>query len=520
MRKTKRYIFVFLIICMAAVLTACSKKGNDGQNELSGNISDNGIDEQTSKRIGVLTDDAYDDDIKTHYPDASISYYNSLSDIIAALKNDKIDAFPGNEPVVGQFIQGEELLTYKPLDFAEFDLAFVFARTPKGAILCGKFDEFIKQKRESGELSALAEKWLGADEDKKDPPDISALADGKEMLTMSTSYDCAPFSYIKDGKPAGYDIELAYMFCRENGYALKIMDMEFNAIMQSVSTDKCDFGGAGITVTDERSESLYFSEPVHVSRAVMVIRKTNSIKTGFFASVKESFEKTFIREQRYKLFGRGINITMAITVLSLIFGNILGFAVYMLYLKGNKAAKVLADLFNRIIQGIPTVVLLMVLYYIVFGNIDMDGIWVAVLCFTLTFGSSVYSMLHMGIAAVSDGQAKAARALGFSDNQTFFKIILPQAAQHIMPSYCDELAAHIKNTAIVGYIAVQDLTKMGDIVRSRTYEAFFPLIAVAIIYFLLTSIIMFFINKIKFRLEFKHRTKEQILKGIKLNDNT
>ena len=160
----------------------------------------------------------------------------------------------------------------------------------------------------------------------------------------------------------------------------------------------------------------------------------------------------------------------------------------------------------------------MILYYIIFGKVDIAGIWVAVIAFTLTFGSSVYAMLCSGVNALDKGQTEAAYALGFTDRQTFFKVILPQAALHFMPAYKAEVVALIKATAIVGYIAVQDLTKMGDIVRSRTYEAFFPLIAVAAIYFVLAGLLNVVAGIIHNRIRPEKRTRNDILRGIDTHD--
>ena len=160
----------------------------------------------------------------------------------------------------------------------------------------------------------------------------------------------------------------------------------------------------------------------------------------------------------------------------------------------------------------------MILYYIVFGNVSVNGVFVSVLAFTLTFGAGVFGLLKMGVGAVDDGQYEAAYALGYSKNRTFFKIILPQALPHVMPAYKGEIVALIKATAIVGYIAVQDLTKMGDIVRARTYEAFFPLIAIAVIYFVLEAFIGYFISRLDICFEPKKRGKDEILKGIDTHD--
>ena len=166
----------------------------------------------------------------------------------------------------------------------------------------------------------------------------------------------------------------------------------------------------------------------------------------------------------------------------------------MLCRNGNPVANGVTRVAMWLVQGTPMVVLLMILFYIVFGKTAISGITVAVIGFTLTFGSAVFGLLKMGVGAVDAGQTEAAYALGYSNRRTFFTIILPQALPHVMSAYSGEVVGLIKSTAIVGYIAVQDLTKMGDIVRSRTYEAFFPLIAIAVVYFILAAILIWIVN--------------------------
>ena len=166
----------------------------------------------------------------------------------------------------------------------------------------------------------------------------------------------------------------------------------------------------------------------------------------------------------------------------------------------------------------PVVVLLMILYYIIFAKSQIPGSAVSVIAFTLVFGSSVFAMVKSGVGAVDKGQTEAALSLGYGDIQSFFRIILPQAMPHFLPQYKAEIVALIKATAVVGYIAVQDLTKMGDIIRGRTYEAFFPLIAVAITYFVLAGILTSIVRKIEVKIDSKKRNRESILKGVNTDD--
>ena len=130
----------------------------------------------------------------------------------------------------------------------------------------------------------------------------------------------------------------------------------------------------------------------------------------------------------------------------------------------------------------------------------------------------MYGMISSGVNAVDKGQTEAAYALGYKDRDAFFRIILPQAAIHFLPSYKSQITALLKATAVVGYVTVLDLTKMGDIVRSRTYEPFFPLIAVTIIYFILSGVLTKITDILTRKIDPKQRTQEEILKGVKTDD--
>ncbi|MBQ4595486.1 MAG: ABC transporter permease subunit, partial [Firmicutes bacterium] len=201
-----------------------------------------------------------------------------------------------------------------------------------------------------------------------------------------------------------------------------------------------------------------------------------------------------------------------------LFGTILGFVLFMACRNGNVIANTITNACLFLVQGMPMVVLLMVLYYIIFGSVAISGISVAVIGFTLTFGSSVYGLIKMAVGTIDRGQYEAAYALGHSNRQTFYRVILPQAIPHVLPAYRGEIVSLIKATSIVGYIAVQDLTKMGDIVRSRTYEAFFPLIAVTVIYFFLESLLGYLVGRISLNIDPRKRKTPDLLKGVKIHD--
>jgi len=327
-----------------------------------------------------------------------------------------------------------------------------------------------------------------------------------------------PFVYMYEGKPVGFEIEVLYMFCKEYGYDVKISDVSFASGLAGLASEKYDLVCGGLYMTDERKESVNFSDPYMYAEVVMVTCERSDFE-NLIASVKESFDKTFIREQRWKLIVEGIYTTLLISFFSVVGGTLLGFGLYMLARNKtqwiSKIAKGIAKVYSTIIAGTPTLVVLMLLFYVVFTSPDMNGVVVAIVGFILTFGSFVYENLELTVSGVDNGQKEAAYALGYSRNKTFFRIILPQAMRMFVPSYSGEIISLVKATSVVGYIAVNDLTKMGDIIRSNTYEAFFPLIATAVIYFILTWIVASLLKIIKFKFEPKRRTEKTILKGVK-----
>ena len=484
------------------------------------NDSYTSVEELRQKRIGIQTGTNFELLIRNAFPDAKPSYYNNQSDLLAALTAGNIDAFPSDEPVIRYIInQGYAGITYIPEYIDSFDFAYCFSKTDDGERLCAEFSEFISSLQADGMLSELKEKWFGADETGKQIPDYRTFPAPKGTLIMATDGDYPPFEYVRNGEVVGYDVDIAAQFCEAYGYGLQVQIMNIDAVLPAVQSGKCDFVGSALTITPERAESVLFSTPNYSGGVVLVVRSnTGNQESTFWSGIKSSFDKTFIREKRWSLFLEGITNTLLITVMSLLSGTALGFGVFMLCRNGNRIANGITRFSMWLVQGTPMVVLLMILFYIVFGKAAISGVLVAVIGFTLTFGASVFGLLKMGVGAVDSGQYEAAYALGYPNRRTFFIIILPQALPHVLPAYKGEIVSLIKATAIVGYIAVQDLTKMGDIVRSRTYEAFFPLIAVTVIYFVLEALLGFVISRIGLSLDPRRRKPEDILRGVKTDD--
>ncbi|MCR5421725.1 MAG: transporter substrate-binding domain-containing protein [Lachnospiraceae bacterium] len=475
------------------------------------------FDELSGKTISMLTGAPFEELISSKVNNVKeFTYFQTMPDMVLAIKSGKTDAGFMNNAVGELAVNKDSELALFPESFGEskFGLAF-----KKGDVRCGLWQDAYDN-ISSDVKRELWKKWTGADDSikvmlKQDWP-------GENGTVRVAACDALePMSYVgKDGELMGLDIETILLIAKELDVHVEFIPMDFSGVLSSIGSGKADIGCGSIVTTDERRETMDFVE-YQKALYVLIVRSKESTDAGksFLGGIRESFYKTFIREDRYKLFVEGILTTLIITFLSVIFGTLFGFIIYMLCRKGNRLSDILSRFFVWLIQGMPMVVLLMILYYIIFAKTRVSGIVVAVIAFTLVFGFSVFGMLKMGVGAVDKGQTEASLALGYGSTQLFFKIILPQALPHFLPSYKGEVVSLIKATAIVGYIAVQDLTKMGDIVRGRTYEAFFPLVAVAIIYFVLEGLFTFLVGRIEKTINPKRRKREDILKRIKEGGN-
>ena len=485
------------------------------------------------KRIGVLVGPLMEDAAHTYFPDSEYLLFNSYPDCISALLAGKIDGFLGDGPEIKTVHAEEPRVDYIQESLTENNYSFAFRKDdPKSAALCAELNAFLEKSWSDGTMQELEDIWLGVEEARK-VVDMSGLTGENGTVKVVTTATDMPWSYVKEGKNVGYDIDLVVRFCRDRGYALELGDVDFAGRIPAIQSGKYDFT-TDMNVTPEREEQVLFSTPTAHGGIVLAVRasdlaaaaaQTNNAaasgesgKSSFWDGVRLSFEKTFLREYRWKLFLQGVETTLLITVLSIMFGTLLGFVVFMLCRNGNPAANAVTRFCVWLVQGMPMVVLLMVLFYIIFGSVAISGVAVAVIGFTLTFGASVFGLMKMGVGMIDVGQYEAAYALGHSNRRTFYRVILPQAIPHVLPAYRGEIVGLLKATAVVGYIAVQDLTKMGDIVRSRTYEAFFPLIAVTVFYFVLEGVMNLMIGWLQIRLDPKKRSKAQILRGVKTDD--
>lgn len=465
----------------------------------------NTLDDLKGKNIGVQSGTTYDIFLKEKVDNPNIKYFGLVSDMLSSLDSNNISAFIVDKKVADGIIS-EYSGEYKILEsIKNTSHGITIPKDKENSIkLYSELNEYIKKIKNNNTLDEINDIWIGDDNTLK-IVNKEGLTGENGVLTFAVSSSVgAPFVYLKNDELIGCDIDLIYRFAREYGYDIKIEDYSIDGLFTAINTSQCDIGSAGICITDEREKTMLFTEPYYQSDCVAIVKNTitelsENENGGFFDSVIESFDKTFIKEDRWKMFVSGILTTIYVTLVSIVLGTLLGFVIYMLYRNAGSFIKTVMDAINSIIKKTPIVVLLMILYYIVFGSLGISGRTVSVIGLTIIFTNGVKNLIVMGVSSIDKSQYDAALALGYSKNKAFIRMILPQAIINVISGYKNEIINLIKDSSIVGYIAVQDLTKVGDIVRSRTYEAFFPLITTAIIYYIITTIFIILVDKIKIK---------------------
>ena len=241
---------------------------------------------------------------------------------------------------------------------------------------------------------------------------------------------------------------------------------------------------------------------------------------SFVDDISASFVKTFITEDRWKQLLNGLGVTIEISFFAVILGIFLGFVVAIVRSShdklivgrkcrttGERVLKLfnsICNIYITIIRGTPMVVQLMIMYYIIFAS-SRNGILAAILSFGINSGAYVAEIVRSGIMSLDQGQLEAGRSLGFSYSKTMVYIIVPQAFKNVLPALGNEFIVLLKETSVAGYVALKDITYVGNLIRSRTYEAFFPLITVAVIYLVIVMILSYGLKRLERRLRNSER---------------
>ena len=486
MRRTFAVLLIIgLVSAMFMALPVFA--GSDGTEESAQTIFS--LEDLAGKVVGVqtgTTGDIYisdDPDLKLK----GVERYNTGFEAVQALSQNKIDAVVIDDQPAQAFVAQMNGLTILDTEYVKEDYAMAVQKG--NTELLGKLNEAIAALQENGTLKTIIDFYIDHSGEGYTSPKGIKHPNGE--LVMATNAEFPPYEYYDDNNEiVGIDADLAKAIGDYLGYEVTISDMKFDSIITSVATGKAQFGMAGLTVTEERQQSIDFTNPYYTGKQVVIVRKSAGAQKE---TIIDRFKRNFLQAGRWKILLSGLGVTLLITFFSTIFGVLIGFLVVIIRSTHDKTGSlrvlnIIAQIYTTVIRGTPTVVQLLIIYYVVFASVNIPKVVVAVIAFSMNSGAYISEIIRSGIMSIDEGQFEAGRSLGFNYARTMRYFILPQAFTNVVPALGNEFITLLKETSISGYIAINDLTKIGDVIRSRTYDAFMPLVTVALVYLLLVFI--------------------------------
>ncbi|MBR5886877.1 MAG: ABC transporter permease subunit [Akkermansia sp.] len=462
------------------------------------------VKELVGKKLGVPQGTVQDIYLMETYPQLELQRHNFEADMMLALEKGICDAAIMDDVICYALARKKpNILLFEDPSLPKNFMGMAFNHTAKGKELCRQFNEFLADLRESGELEEICSNWIRNTETAQ-MPKLDIPTEG-EPIIVGMEPCTEPIVFMRGEEIVGMDAELIYRFAAHIGRPVEIKNIDYYGLLTAVAAGKVDIASSGFLITAERGESVLFSDPYYTSISVIATRKDLNLKgepsavtkaaQGIIGSITDSFYRNIIAEKRYMLIWDGLKATFAIAFFSTLLGTVVGAAICYLRMSHSKFWQWIARVYIDIMRGTPILILLMLMYYVAFAGTQVEALYVAIITFSLNFGAYVSEMFRSAITSIDRGQSEAGIAMGFSPFHSFYYIVLPQAIKRVLPVYKGEVISLIKNTSVVGYIAIADLTKMTDIIRARTFDPFFPLLMVAILYFLIAWLFTFILDR-------------------------
>lgn len=494
-----------LLVCLV-LLSACGNRQVENKvrsaSDLKGAV------------IGVqlgTTSDVLSTQLERKGEGTKVERFTKSADAVQALRQGKIDCMVEDEQPAKAFLRQNKSLKILPDVFGSSGLAIVVAKGNDQ--LQNDINTAIQKLKKDGTIDSIVTRHIDQlvkvayQSTQSEAQQKENLAKGK-VIRFATNATFEPFEYYADGKIVGIDVDVAKAICDVLHMNAEIVDMEFDAIIASVQTGKADAGIAGITVTPERKKNINFSESYTDVKQVIIVNAGGVVNND--QGLVEQFKNCFVKDHRYNYLLKGLGNTLIITIfaimLSLMLGTLIAIVRATHERNGNlKILNAICQVYLTIIRGTPTMVQLLIIYYVVFASADVNKLVVAIIAFGLNSAAYIAEVIRSGILSVDMGQMEAGRSLGLSYGQTMRFVILPQAFKNVLPAIGNELITLLKETSISGYIGLVDLTKGSDIIRSITYEAMLPLGVVALIYLSIVLTLAFGVNRMEKRLRKSER---------------
>ena len=475
----KRYILTLLAVL--PFFAACS--GGEAETiELNSEEDLSGLTLSTS--AGNYFDTKY-----SGRKDITLFRVNSETDGIQAVKQGIADVHVTDEVAFSGGARERLGIKLAFLGEEAFDVAFAIRKGDNA--LQEEMNLFIETSRADGTLEAIISHWMNG----APAPPMPAQGDrtaGKTPLRCVTAVNMEPICFIGEGGQwGGMDADILNRFAVWSGRDFHMHFQDLGSAVISLKTGQCDVVNACLYVTEERKKSVDFTTSYYSCRPGYFVLD-NGKRDGM--SLGERLRMNLVKEGRWKLIADGLLETLRITLFAILLGTLLGMGVCAMLRSRRAWVRKSAVLYGAFIQGIPTLVLLLIMFYVVFANAGLSGTLVAIITFALCFAWSSGSIFDTSVSSVPAGQIEAGLSLGFTPLRTFTGIVLPQALKKGIPLYAGECVSLLKGTSIVGYIAIMDLTRASDLIRSRTFDAFIPLLIITAAYFIIARLIRILLN--------------------------
>lgn len=485
-------LLVLLVVTMG--LSGCNKKvapsAIKNVEDLEGSV------------IGVqvgTTGDIYVSDYEGDEAGTKVERYKKGADAISSLKNGKIDCVVIDEEPAKAFVKRNSDLSILDEEFTVEEYAICVSK--ERTELCEDINQALATLKENGTVDKIIDSYITDIENEDryhyESPEKQTYENGK--LVMVTNVAFPPYEYYENNQVVGIDAELAHAIADLLHCELVISDIDFDAIITAVQGGKADFGMAGMTVTEDRLKNINFTNSYTTAKQVIVV--TNG-KQNSLTSIKDSFYINFIEDNRYMYIVKGLGNTLVVALFAALLGILLGFIVAVIRATHDKVGNLkflnaICHVYLTIIRGTPTMIQLLIIYYVIFASADINKVIVAILAFGINSGAYVAEIVRGGIMSLDNGQFEGARSLGLTHTQTMVHVILPQTFKNTLPALANEFIVLIKETSISGYIGLRDLTMGGVIIQSNTFQAFFPLIGVALIYLIIVLALSAGVNRLE-----------------------
>ena len=465
----------------ALVLVACSGKEREtimlrSEADLSG------------LRVVTLAGSSYDVELSKR-EDVTLLLYNNSSDCLQALITDKADVMANDEIVFNTAIREDNGVKIAFLGDHSFPTAFMFRKDESE--LAATCTAVQQRMLEDGSMQQLKDYWLSDRYAATTTFTHITYETEGSPLRVAAAASTAPIAFQSGDDWYGIEIDLLRELGKELRRPLEIKFYDPTSCILALKSGLADVACGCIFITPEREEEFLFAEPYHEYHPAYFVldRDVKKQNVGIIPWLKQSIKKNLLTEKRGRYITDGLLETLKISILAILLGSLLGILLYMMTRSRRGWIRSIATAYNSFLSGIPELVLLLILFYVVFAKSGIPSDIVAVIAFAMYFASGACDIYKTSLDAIPGGQTEAGLALGFTRSQTFFNIVFPQALRRGLPLYKGQCISTLKGTSIVGYIAIQDLTRAGDLIRSRTFDAILPLLMVTVFYFLLVWLI-------------------------------